>query len=929
MSFGSSIGDCILLAQLAWNTYQGARKACGEHDELTREVSSLYKVLNRLRKEVSNPESQLNKASNDKRQELEEHVAGCEGILKTMHNVLTKYNALTGEQKRGRRLWQKIKFGNGQTKDLAEIRIKLSTHTSAIMMSLKLCSLDSMGRVETALGRVEARSAMHGEQLHGIRKALHWVTANMTAVSREGSVWTSYTNDDQMFWRELRRELAKEGYRSSTLQRHKRLITNYVEELGNRGVFDDILDLEEDSNEGNINPDDNSLVESPPVSEASDVKSSPDSHNAPYMEHTIGQSGSGSNAVDIEPQAVVSEQPFDENESSKDPSGDHDGSYQRMHASCTSHTDGDIAGQDENHNSDIPPMTTSDGEAVAVSEKVSLDFETIENTDPVMVLDEECLCVSTLDDFAGDESRTEIVPADAPRVSETAPVETISSIVPPATLEDFDSLKDISPRDILLETESYNQMTSASGSDIDAQVNQTGRDGKSPIRSVSSPPTLTKKLSVVETEILVEEHIPADASDNHSFHAPLVVPLDPSGKIRSPYAVQIEEVLDEEFKRHTGSGELEEWHTKIPSREDSQSSVVPHDAAVSEDTSEDKSINTWEEVPADEAAGAVRSEHPPPVSVEEVLDEDFSVDAHPNVSTTNATFDYHSDTGATLAWRDSAEPLAGSPTREETSSKRVRFANAQSAGQTSDLSETSWAPEDLRFIFYRETRDFNSYRELQESYQALFDEAGGGYNRVDSNRPENTTTFITHSPYTPPATIYDLQYYRVPASYFHTFWHPQRVPIYLHGNVFDGISLTNWIYNWTTYTFRDSSYHMNAVQRFGTTVVKLGSALSDIEHAKPSVKANLPKDLYDESGALWADLENILNDIMSEAEDRLEASKKGGRLEVYFVNQFCHELISGKRFYQQIDRFLKKTEAWCKKARFHPDFIMLWELWES
>ena len=95
------------------------------------------------------------------------------------------------------------------------------------------------------------------------------------------------------------------------------------------------------------------------------------------------------------------------------------------------------------------------------------------------------------------------------------------------------------------------------------------------------------------------------------------------------------------------------------------------------------------------------------------------------------------------------------------------------------------------------------------------------------------------------------------------------------------------------------------------------------------MKANLPKDLYDESGALWADLENILNDIMSEAEDRLEASKKGGRLEVYFVNQFCHELISGKRFYQQIDRFLKKTEAWCKKARFHPDFIMLWELWES
>ena len=928
MSFGSSIGDCILLAQLAWNTYQGARKACGEHDELTREVSSLYKVLNRLRKEVSNPESQVNKASNDKRQELEEHAAGCEGILKTMHNVLTKYNALTGEQRRGRRLWQKIKFGNGQTKDLAEIRIKLSTHTSAIMMSLNLCSLDSMGRVETALGRVEARSAMHGEQLHGIRKALHWVTANMTAVSGEGTVWTSYTNDDQMFWRELRRELVKEGYRSYTLQRHKRLIKNYVEELGNRGVFDDILDLDEDSNEGNINPDDSSSFKSHPVSEASDVESSPDSHNAPNMGHNIGQSGSGSTGLDIEPPITVSEQHLN-----NIPSGDHDGSHQRIHASCTLHTDVDIAGQDENHNSDIPPMTKSDGEAgeaVAMSEIVSPDSESIENTDPIPILDEDCLCVSTPDDFTGDESSTESAPTDAPRMSEPTFAEAISNTEPHKTPEDFEHVEYISPGDTLLETESYDQMTSPSESGIDTQENQTSLDGNSHIPSVSSPPTLTRKCSVVEVEILVEEDIPADASDNHSFRAPLVIPLEPSGNARSPYAVQIEEVLDEEFRRHTGSGEeLEEWHTMIPSREDLQSLVVPHDAAVSGDTSELESINACEEVPADESVGAVRSDHPPPVSAEEVLDEDFSVDAHPNVSTTNATFDYHSDTGATLAWRDSAEPSAGSPTREKIFSKRVRFVNAESAGQASELLETKWAPEDLRFIFYKETRDFNSYRELQESYQALFDEAGSGHNSVDFNRPENTTTFVTHSPYTPPATVYDLQYYRVPASYYHTFWHPQRVPIYLHGNVFDGISLTNWIYNWTTYTFRDSSYHMNAVQRFGTTVVKLGSALSDIEHAKPAIKANLPKDLYDESGALWADLENILNDIMSEAEDRLEASKKGGRLEVFFVNQFCHELIAGKRYYQPIDRFLKKTEAWCKKARFHPDFIMLWELWET
>ncbi|KAH7407326.1 hypothetical protein BKA64DRAFT_412593 [Cadophora sp. MPI-SDFR-AT-0126] len=378
MSFGSSVGDCILLAQLAWNTYQGAKKACGEHDELTREVSSLYKVLNRLRKEISNPESQVNKASNDKRQELEEHAAGCEGLLKTMNNVLTKYNALTGEQRRGKRLWQKIKFGNGQTKDLAEIRIKLSTHTSAIMMSLNLCSLDSMGRVEAILGRVEARSASHGEQLHGIRKALHWVTANMAAASGEGSVWTSYTNDDQMFWRELRRELANEGYRSDTLQRHKRLIKNYVEELGNRGVFDDIPDLEECSPDMIQDPDGDSIDirQSTPIPEGFRIESPSDKYDIATMKDNSEHSSSEGNAEDTESLASMSEPRIDHIEPVDGRSEDHDACEQHSHASTGSHIDGDTAGQDENSQLDIPLMTpVSVGDAAMLSEKTAHAFQ--------------------------------------------------------------------------------------------------------------------------------------------------------------------------------------------------------------------------------------------------------------------------------------------------------------------------------------------------------------------------------------------------------------------------------------------------------------------------------------------------------------------------------------------------------------------------
>ena len=234
MSFGYSVGDGILLVQLAWRTLQGARKACGEHDDLTREVASLHRVLQRLQKELANPDSLLNRADDDRRQELNEHGRGCERVLNVMNSIVTRYNKLSATKRSGKRIWQKIKFGNGEMKDLADIRLKLSAYTSAITMSLNLCSLGSQGRVEKQLFDI-------GGDLSGIRGKVDWIAATMTAMtarSGDGTIWTSYENDDKNFWRQLRRELVREGYHSSILHKHKGLLKDYVEELGRRGVFD-------------------------------------------------------------------------------------------------------------------------------------------------------------------------------------------------------------------------------------------------------------------------------------------------------------------------------------------------------------------------------------------------------------------------------------------------------------------------------------------------------------------------------------------------------------------------------------------------------------------------------------------------------------------------------------------------------------------
>jgi hypothetical protein len=141
MSFGYGISDATSLVQLAWNTVEGAGKACGEHDKLTREVSSLHKVLLHLRNEISKPDSLLNLANDERREELEAYCAGCERILKVMDAVLKKYNALEDNKRSGKRLWQKIRFGNGEISDLSEIRLKIATHSAAIMMSLNLLDL--------------------------------------------------------------------------------------------------------------------------------------------------------------------------------------------------------------------------------------------------------------------------------------------------------------------------------------------------------------------------------------------------------------------------------------------------------------------------------------------------------------------------------------------------------------------------------------------------------------------------------------------------------------------------------------------------------------------------------------------------------------------------------------------------------------------
>ena len=233
MSFGYSASDAVMLGQLAWKTFQNSRKACGEHDELTREVSSLHMVIRRLEQEASKPESPINRPGDRCKEELQGIVGGCETVLKLLDRVLEKYNTLSEKERSVKKLWQRVRFGNGELADIRDIREKLTYYTSALSLFVNMVSMGSIGRVEQKMETA-------GGDIREIRIAVNGITAHLlSATNREGSVLTTYADDDKAVWKEFRKELIEEGFSSSIIRKHKRLIKAYIKELGDRGLLDD------------------------------------------------------------------------------------------------------------------------------------------------------------------------------------------------------------------------------------------------------------------------------------------------------------------------------------------------------------------------------------------------------------------------------------------------------------------------------------------------------------------------------------------------------------------------------------------------------------------------------------------------------------------------------------------------------------------
>jgi len=235
------------LVQLASRTVQCASHACGDCDDITRQVSNLHEVLEHLSAELAISDAKINKAKRSRRIEIHNYLKGCEENLRPLYSLLRKYDALGQEERAAKKIKSKIRLKNGEIKELSEIRSKISLYTTAIQLSLNIVSLESRGQFERQMSRQDG-------DLKGIRQAVNLLLAKLATEPRQGSIFTIYSSHEKGFWKAFRQDLAKAGYSKSVTRDHKDMIMGYVKEMEARGILNKPNENSRVSQETDVTP---------------------------------------------------------------------------------------------------------------------------------------------------------------------------------------------------------------------------------------------------------------------------------------------------------------------------------------------------------------------------------------------------------------------------------------------------------------------------------------------------------------------------------------------------------------------------------------------------------------------------------------------------------------------------------------------------
>ncbi|SMQ46901.1 unnamed protein product [Zymoseptoria tritici ST99CH_3D7] len=261
MSFGFSPSDIVTLVNLAHKTYRGWKTACGDYADITSSLDGLLVLLERIENEAEQPHTALIRSRKD-RDNVRDIISACTATIQELSSIISRYRSL-GLGKSREKNWEKICFGS---KNLDSLKAKLVQHQSALSAYLSAVGLSSLTRIEQDLHALPDR----------IQKTVDGLAAEIRAGRREGSVMTTYDDDEKDVWRQFRRELIGDGMRSSFVHRYKPQIRRYLRDLADDGLLEEAELPAEDQGSSDAFP---------PASSGKSEDDSPALQSAPLPSH--------------------------------------------------------------------------------------------------------------------------------------------------------------------------------------------------------------------------------------------------------------------------------------------------------------------------------------------------------------------------------------------------------------------------------------------------------------------------------------------------------------------------------------------------------------------------------------------------------------------------------------------------------------------
>ncbi|KAL9024382.1 MAG: hypothetical protein Q9180_007915, partial [Flavoplaca navasiana] len=208
MSYGYSVGEFVLLGQLAWTVFKSCRSAPESFANISHEVLSLHVVVKEFSDKL--------KGENPRSSQLAglQHVAGgCQRVLSDLQVLTDRYRSLGTQNKRTR---DRLKWGG---EDITEIRLRLISNTALLNAFISTSQITVQKQLQQFLNR---------HQRSG----------------KEGSVISSQSlsSGDSKTWRDIRRELEGFGISVAAFNTNKAFIFEWLQKASRSGKLDNSHD---------------------------------------------------------------------------------------------------------------------------------------------------------------------------------------------------------------------------------------------------------------------------------------------------------------------------------------------------------------------------------------------------------------------------------------------------------------------------------------------------------------------------------------------------------------------------------------------------------------------------------------------------------------------------------------------------------------